>query len=120
MISPTAFDKNGLEWARSNPVGTGPFKLDTFERGSKLRYVKWDGYWQKGLPHLDGIEYLFIRDSMTQQTAMQAKGDQRVDALACTSGEQAVALKAAGVNVLLMVVVPGSVGPVSGDEDEGL
>src|SRR3981081_1621492 len=31
MISPTAFDKNGLEGARSNPVGTGPFKLKSFE-----------------------------------------------------------------------------------------
>ena len=57
--------------------------------------MKWDGYWKKseGLPHLDGIEYLFIRDSMTQQTAMQAKGDQRVDVLASTSGEQAAALR---------------------------
>ena len=49
MISPTAFDKNGLEWARSNPVGTGPFKLGTFERGSKLQYVKWDWLLEEGL-----------------------------------------------------------------------
>jgi peptide/nickel transport system substrate-binding protein len=108
MISPTAFDKNGLEWARSNPVGTGPFKLQSFERGSKLRFIKWDGYWKKGLPHLDGLEFLFIRDSMTQQTAMLAKGDQRVDVLASTSGEQAASLKAQGLNVLSMPVGPVS------------
>jgi peptide/nickel transport system substrate-binding protein len=120
MISPTAFDKNGLEGARSNPVGTGPFKLDSFERGSKLRYVKWDGYWQKGLPHLDGIEYLFIRDSMTQQTAMLAKGDQRVDVLASTSGEQAAALKAQGLNVLALPVGPVSLIPDSKNADSPL
>jgi peptide/nickel transport system substrate-binding protein len=120
MISPTAFDKNGLEWARSNPVGTGPFKLDSFERGSKLRFVKWDGYWQKGLPHLDGIEFLFIRDSMTQQTAMQAKGDQRVDVLGSTSGEQAAALKALGLNVLSMPVGPVSLIPDSKNADSPL
>jgi peptide/nickel transport system substrate-binding protein len=113
MISPTAFEKNGLEWARSNPVGTGPFKLDSYERGSRLRYVKWAGYWQKGLPHLDGIEYLFIRDPMTQQTAMQARGDQRVDVLASTSGEQAAALKGLGLNVLSMPVGPVSLIPDS-------
>jgi peptide/nickel transport system substrate-binding protein len=120
MISPTAFNKNGLEWARSNPVGTGPFKLDSFERGSKLRYVKWDGYWKKGLPHLDGIEYLFIRDSMTQQTAMQAKGDQRVDVLASTSGEQAAGLKAQGMNVLSLPVGPVSLIPDSKNGDSPL
>jgi peptide/nickel transport system substrate-binding protein len=120
MISPTAFEKNGMEWARSNPVGTGPFKLDSFERGSKLRYVKWDGYWQKGLPHLDAIEYLFIRDSMTQQTAMLAKGDQRVDVLASTSGEQAAALKAQGLNVLSMPVGPVSLIPDSKNADSPL
>src|SRR4051794_724254 len=122
MISPTAFDKNGLEGARNNPVGTGPFKLDSFERGSKLRYVKWDGYWKKaqGLPHLDGVEYLFIRDSMTQQTAMLAKGDQRVDVLASTSGEQAAALKAQGLNVLSMPVGPVSLIPDSKNADSPL
>jgi peptide/nickel transport system substrate-binding protein len=120
MISPTAFNKNGLEWARSNPVGTGPFKLESFERGSKLRYVKWDGYWKKGLPHLDGIEYLFIRDSMTQQTAMLAKGDQRVDVLASTSGEQAAALKQQGLNVLSMPVGPVSLIPDSKNADSPL
>jgi len=120
MISPTAFDKNGLDWARANPVGTGPFKLDSFERGSKLRYVKWDGYWKKGLPHLDGIEYLFIRDSMTQQTAMLAKGDQRVDVLASTSGEQAAALKAQGLNVVSMPVGPVSLIPDSKNADSPL
>jgi len=122
MISPSAFNKNGMEWARSNPVGTGAFKLESFERGSKLRYVKWDGYWKKaqGLPHLDGIEYLFIRDSMTQQTAMLAKGDQRVDVLASTSGEQAATLKAQGLNVLSMPVGPVSLIPDSKNADSPL
>jgi peptide/nickel transport system substrate-binding protein len=120
MISPTAFNKNGLEWARSNPVGTGAYKLDAFERGSKLRYVKWDGYRTKGLPHLDGIEFLFIRDSMTQQTAMLAKGDQRVDVLASTRGEQAASLKAQGLNVLSMPVGPVSLIPDSKNTDSPL
>jgi peptide/nickel transport system substrate-binding protein len=120
MISPTAFNKNGLDWARSNPVGTGPFKLDAFERGSKLRYTRWDGYWKAGLPLLDGYEFVFIRDSMTQQTAMVAKGDQRVDVLASTSGEQATTLKAQGLNVLSMPVGPVSLIPDSKNVDSPL
>ena len=76
-VSPTAFEKKGKEWAMWNPVGTGPFKFVSFERGSKLTYAKWEGYWQKGKPYLDGIEYLFIRDPMTQQAAMRASGPRR-------------------------------------------
>ena len=59
MVSPTAFEKKGTEWAMWNPVGTGPFKFVSFERGSKLTFTKFDGYWQKGKPYLDGIEFLF-------------------------------------------------------------
>ena len=62
IISPTAFKKNGIEWARWNPIGTGPFKFVKFQRGSVLQYRKNENYWMKGRPYLDGIDYLFIRD----------------------------------------------------------
>ncbi|MDE3077091.1 MAG: ABC transporter substrate-binding protein, partial [Chloroflexota bacterium] len=120
MISPTAFDKNGLDWAKSHPVGTGPFKLKTFERGSKLEFEKWDGYWKKGLPYLDGVQYLFIRDAMTQQAAMQTKGEQRVDVLSSTSGQQAATMKSLGLVVLSMPVGPVSLIPDSKDADSPL
>ncbi len=87
MVSPTAYEKKGKEWARSNPVGTGPFKFVSLDRNSKLTFAKWEGYWQKGKPYLDGIEFLFIRDPMTQQAAMRASGAEKVHVLCVTSGE---------------------------------
>lgn len=120
IISPTAFEKNGIDWARVNPVGTGPFKLETYERASKITFKKWDGYWQKGLPYLDGIEYVFIRDAMTQQAAMMAKGDEKVHALSVMSGEQAATLKAQGLEVLSMPVGPVSLIPDSKNADSPL
>jgi peptide/nickel transport system substrate-binding protein len=104
MVSPTAYEKKGAEWAKWNPVGTGPFKFVSFERGSKLKYEKWDGYWQKGKPYLDGIEYVFIRDPMTQQAAMRASGDEKVHVLAVTAGEQAAMMKAQGLNVVSVLI----------------
>ena len=83
-----------------HPVGTGPFKFVSYERGSKLTYAKWEGYWQKGKPYLDGIEYLFIRDPMTQQAAMRTSGSEKVQVLCVTSGEQAAMMKAQGFQVL--------------------
>ena len=120
MVSPTAFQKKGLEWARWNPVGTGPFKFVSFERGNRLTFAKWEGYWQKGKPYLDGIEYLFIRDPMTQQAAMRSKGTDRIHVLSVTSGEQAAMMKAQGFQVLSMPVGPVSLVPDSLNADSPL
>jgi len=64
MISPAAFKKNGEEWCANNPVGTGPFRFVSWEKDLKITYKKFDGYWQKGKPYLDGIEYLYIADQV--------------------------------------------------------
>ncbi len=95
-VSPTAYEKMGEEKAEWHPVGTGPFKFVSYERGNRLIFTKWEGYWGKPKPYLDGLEYIFIRDPMTQQAAMQASGDEKVHVLAVTSGEQAAMLKAKG------------------------
>ena len=120
MVSPTNFQKKGAEFARWNPVGTGAFKFVSYERGSKLTYAKWEGYWQKGKPYLDGIEFLFIRDPMTQQAAMRASGSEKVDVLCVTSGEQAAMMKAQGFKVLSMPVGPVSLVPDSAHADSPL
>jgi len=73
MFSKKAFDANGKEWCRSHPVGTGPFKFVEWERDAYLKYEKFDGYWQKGKPYLDGIETRFIPDPATSSAIMQAK-----------------------------------------------
>ncbi len=120
MVSPTAYEKKGAEWAKWNPVGTGPFKFVSYERGSKLTFAKWDGYWQKGLPYLDGIEFLFIRDPMTQQAAMRASGAEKVQVLCVTSGEQAAMMKSQGFEVLTMPIGPVSLIPDSNNPDSPL
>ena len=78
IISPTAFKKNGAEWAKFNPVGTGPFKLLKFKRGSYLKYEKFVDYWEKGLPYLDGVLITQIPDPMTALASLK-NGD--LDAL---------------------------------------
>lgn len=115
IISPTAFKEKGLEASKFSPVGTGPFKFESFTRGQVLKYTKNENYWQEGKPYLDGIHYLFMRDAMTQNAAMQASGDQRLDALNTTSGEQATQMAAQGFEVLKMPIGPVSLIPDSND-----
>ncbi len=66
MVSPTAIQKNGVDWANTNISATGPFKLSRFQRDTVLEFVRNDNYWQTGKPYLDGIRYNCIPDSMTQ------------------------------------------------------
>jgi peptide/nickel transport system substrate-binding protein len=82
--------------------------------------IWWDGYWQKGKPYLDGIEFLFIRDPMTQQASMRASGQDKVQVLCVTSGEEAAMLKAQGFNILTMPIGPVSLIPDSNNSDSPL
>ena len=74
IISPTAYEQNGKEWAVTNPVGTGPFKFVSWERDVKLIYEKFDDYWQDGKPYLDRIEIHIIVDPVAQIAAFK-KGE---------------------------------------------
>jgi len=73
MVSPTAFEKHGEKWADLNPVGTGPFKFKKYKRNTFVSFEKFDGYWKKGFPYLDGIKILSIPDSMTSSASFQRK-----------------------------------------------
>lgn len=72
MISMENYEKNGEDYARANPCGTGPFKFVSFENGVKMELAKNENYWQEGLPYLDGVQLLYVPDYMTMATMLQA------------------------------------------------
>ena len=77
MISKAAFDKNGQDWMRTHPVGTGPFIFDSFVNDVSYKIKKNPDYWVKGRPYLDGMEFTIIGDESTRILAMKA-GDKDV------------------------------------------
>jgi peptide/nickel transport system substrate-binding protein len=70
-ISPTAFEKNGEKWCETHPVGTGPFKFEKYSRDEVVRYNRFDGYWKKGRPYFDGLDFMVIKNVMTQIAAIK-------------------------------------------------
>jgi peptide/nickel transport system substrate-binding protein len=101
MISKAAFDKNGLDFVRMNPVGTGPFMFVSYAKDTNFIVKKNPGYWKKAangdqLPYLDGVEMEFITDTVTQTSAMQAG---EADMLTVKPGKVAADMAAAGLTV---------------------
>jgi peptide/nickel transport system substrate-binding protein len=72
MVSPTAWQKNGEDWGKQNPVGTGPFVFSSRQREANIKYSKNPDYWQKGKPYLDGIEFDTIADPTTRLASFKA------------------------------------------------
>jgi peptide/nickel transport system substrate-binding protein len=72
VISPTAAEENGIEWTYTHPVGTGPFKFESFQRDVSLKYVRNDDYWDEGKPYLDALEWVYISDPTAQELALRA------------------------------------------------
>jgi len=96
IASPTAMEKKGKKWAETHPIGTGPFKLKNYQRDVALRYERFDEYWQKGRPYLDGLEFMVIKDPMTQIASL--KGGE-INGIYMVDREHAKNLVAQGYNL---------------------
>lgn len=56
----------------NKPIGTGPFKFASWERGQFVRLDRNENYWKPGLPYLNRIVARFIPDAATRSAAMEA------------------------------------------------
>jgi ABC-type transport system substrate-binding protein len=95
MISPTAFQKNGADWAKLNPVGTGPYMFKSFSRDVSVQYTRFDGYWG-GKPFLDGVNFIIVADATTAQLFFQSGG---ADVLSSTSDSVTNTMMQRGYNI---------------------
>lgn len=79
VMAPSMYDD---PQQNDNPVGTGPFKLQEWERDSSLVVVRNDDYWAtdadgQQLPYLDSIEFRPIPDPVQRKAALES-GDIQV------------------------------------------
>jgi peptide/nickel transport system substrate-binding protein len=103
QISPIAWqktadnDKDRDAWVNSHPVGTGPFMFTSWNKTVKQVYTKYSGYWQKGKPYLDSIEWDFFADPTVMQAAYLNK---EIDEIYILPPLSARDLKASGNNIV--------------------
>jgi ABC-type transport system substrate-binding protein len=72
QMSPPAFKRLGKDEIRLHPVGTGPFKLATWEQNRMIVLEKNPDYFKPGLPYLDRIELRVMKEGVTRVAALRA------------------------------------------------
>jgi peptide/nickel transport system substrate-binding protein len=63
---------NTAATAATRPVGTGPFRLESWNKGSSVTLVKWDGHRDATKVRLQRATFRFINDSAAQVAALLA------------------------------------------------
>jgi peptide/nickel transport system substrate-binding protein len=62
---------NSSDQGATHPIGTGPFIFQGWTPGQSFKATRNPNYWQKGLPHLDSIEFRVITDDQTAVSSLQ-------------------------------------------------
>jgi peptide/nickel transport system substrate-binding protein len=75
--SPGATDEEKARSFSQHPIGSGPFVLQSWDRGSNMKLVRNEHYWAKGedgkpLPYLDGVNFEVIPDDATRILKLQS------------------------------------------------
>jgi peptide/nickel transport system substrate-binding protein len=82
----------------SAPVGTGAFKLQSFTPGTQSTFVRYDGYWQSGLPYLDEVVITDYSDATSQVNALLAG---QADVVNLLSADVIAVVESQGKKVLI-------------------
>jgi peptide/nickel transport system substrate-binding protein len=117
FVSPTQYKNNGnsVDYMREHPCGTGPFIFKSWERDVNMVFTRNASYWDTPKPYLDGIEFVTVKDKVTQQSVMQS-GDG--DVLALLTGRELSDMKASGFDTVAFAagtdfMVPDTIKPNS-------
>lgn len=97
IVEPGSADTNATK-----PVGTGPYRLESWSKGASVTLARWDGYRTANAMHIRRATFRFISDPAAQVAALMA-GD--VDAFPRVTPRSVAQFKA---NPRFQVIVSGS------------
>ncbi len=102
MVSPTAYNVHGVEWMRTNMVGTGPFMQSDYQKDVSFTGVRNPNYWRtdaatgKKLPYLDSVQLLYVADETQRENLMKSGGAE----ILTSSTKQASRFSATDYNII--------------------
>jgi len=89
-ILPANFGGASAKSFFAQPVGTGPFKLQSFTKGGSVSLVRNENYWQPGKPYLDRVNFPYISDDNSR--VLQLKSGE-VSVISAVPPSQVASLK---------------------------
>lgn len=69
IADPSVFAEAGAEALNENPVGTGPYRVERWQRDTELVLAAYEGYWQ-GRPAIDRVIFRVIPDTQARLAAL--------------------------------------------------
>ena len=81
-----------------HPIGTGPFKYESFSPGVQSVFTRNDNYWVTGQPYLDELIITDYADPVTQLNALQAHN---IDVANLDSTSVVSELESSGIQVIV-------------------
>jgi peptide/nickel transport system substrate-binding protein len=98
LAIPTYSDIIPVGFNARAPVGTGPFRLQSFTPGVQSTFVRYGNYWQTGLPYLDQV---VITDYSDQTSQVNALLSGQVDVVNLLSADVIAVVESQGKNILI-------------------
>ena len=95
LASPWAFQMVPVGYDPKKPVGTGPFKFQSFSAGQQSVFVRNDNYWDHGMPYLDQLVLIDASDPTSQTSGIQGG---QFDAIDQVTPASVSGLNGAGIN----------------------
>jgi glutathione transport system substrate-binding protein len=71
MHSPKSLAEDGGDVSK-HPVGTGPFVFNEWVPGERYSVVANPNYWEAGLPKVDGVNFLTVKETATSIAMLKA------------------------------------------------
>ena len=84
ICPPKYIQKKGFEFFQKNPVGTGPYRFDSWTSNKQITLKKNSDYWQPGLPNLETLAFVILKQSQW----LEAFENKRLDFIPNLSGNR--------------------------------
>lgn len=86
----------------NHPVGTGPFRVSDWVKGSSITFTRNPYYWEPGLPYLDSVKYIYAQNDNSRILDLRSGQAQIADGIPYNQinslkGVQGIQLQAAKV-----------------------
>ena len=69
------------------PIGTGPFKFESWSPGSEIKLVRNEDYWG-GAPDIEGVTYKIVPEELTRVADLETQASDIIDSINPNSMEQ--------------------------------